>query len=95
MKSLYDVIKRPLLTEKGAHLKEAENKVLLEVSTSANKHEIKQAIEEIFKVKVEKIATVKVKGKIKTQGRFSGKRPDRKKAWVTLKQGEKLDFIEG
>jgi large subunit ribosomal protein L23 len=95
MKSLYDVIKRPLLTEKGAHLKEAENKVLIEVDTSANKHEIKQALEEIFKVKVEKIATLKVRGKIKTQGRSSGRRPDRKKAWVTLKKGEKLDFIEG
>jgi large subunit ribosomal protein L23 len=95
MKNIYDVIKRPLLTEKGAHLKEAENKVLIEVATEANKHEIKQAIEEIFKVKVEKIATLKVRGKIKTQGRFSGRRPDRKKAWVTLKQGEKLDFIEG
>lgn len=95
MKSLYDVIKKPLLTEKGAHLKEAENKVLIEVATDANKLEIKQALEQIFKVKVEKVATVKVKGKIKTQGKSSGKRPDRKKAWVTLKQGEKLDFIEG
>jgi len=95
MKSLYDVIKRPLLTEKGAHLKETENKVLLEVARDANKLEIKQAIEEIFKVKVEKIATVKRRGKLKTQGRFSGKRPDRKKALVTLKKGEKLDFIEG
>ena len=95
MKSIYDVIKRPLLTEKGAHLKEAENKVLLEVAPDANKLEIKQALEQIFKVKVEKVATVKVRGKIRTYGRFSGRRPERKKAWVTLKQGEKLDFIEG
>lgn len=95
MKSIYDIIKKPLLTEKGASLKEAQNKVLIEVATDANKNQIKEAIEEIFKVKVDKVATVKVRGKIKTQGKFSGKRPDRKKAWVTLKKGEKLDFIEG
>ena len=95
MKNILDIIKRPLLTEKGALLKETQNKVLIEVATDANKNEIKQAIEEIFKVKVEKVSTISVKGKIKTQGKFSGKRPDRKKAWVTLQKGEKLDFIEG
>ena len=95
MKNILEVIKKPLLTEKGALLKETQNKVLIEVATDANKNEIKQAIEEIFKVKVAKISTISVKGKIKTQGKFSGKRPDRKKAWVTLQKGEKLDFIEG
>jgi large subunit ribosomal protein L23 len=95
MKSVYQVIKKPLFTEKGAFLKESENKVLVEVDQDANKQEIKQAIEEIFKVKVEKISTVTLKGKIKRFGRYSGKRPDRKKAIITLKKGEKLDFIEG
>ncbi len=95
MKSIYQVIKKPLLTEKGAFLKENENKVLVEVDPDANKLEIKRAIEEIFKVRVEKVSTIKVPGKIRTYGRFKGRRPDRKKAVITLKKGEKLDFVEG
>jgi large subunit ribosomal protein L23 len=95
MKSLYSIIKRPLFTEKGANLKEQENKVLVEVDINANKLEIKKAMEEIFKVKVEKVATIRVPGKLKSFGRFTGRRPERKKAIVTLKKGEKLDFIEG
>ncbi len=95
MKNVYAVIKKPLFTEKGAFLKESENKVLVEVASDANKIEIKQAVEELFKVKVDKVSTVKVKGKTKTFGRSAGKRPDRKKAIITLKKGEKLDFIEG
>jgi len=95
MKSVYTIIKKPLFTEKGSHLKESENKILVEVSTDANKLEIKKAIEEIFKVKVEKVATVAVHGKWKKLGRSIGKRPDRKKALITLRKGEKLDFIEG
>jgi large subunit ribosomal protein L23 len=95
MKSLYSVIKRPLFTEKGARLKEAENKLLVEVDTKANKAEIKRAVEEIFKVKVEGVHTVKLPGKWKTYGRSQGKRPAKKKAIITLKKGEKLDFIEG
>lgn len=95
MRSLYTVVKRPLFTEKGAHLKELENKVLVEVATDANKLDIKRAVEEIFKVKVEKVATIRTEGKWKRQGRSVGKRPDRKKAIITLKKGEKLDFIEG
>lgn len=95
MKIIYDVIKRPLFTEKGMDIKERENKILIEVNSEANKHEIKQAMEEIFKVKVEKVATVNVKGKMKRYGKYLGRRSDKKKAIVTLKQGEKLDFIEG
>ena len=95
MKSVYSIIKKPLFTEKGNALKESENKILVEVERDSNKLEIKKAVEEIFKVKVEKVATVKVHGKWKRYGKFIGKRPDRKKAVVTLKQGEKLDFIEG
>jgi large subunit ribosomal protein L23 len=95
MKGLYTIIKKPLFTEKGSHLKESENKVLVEVSNDANKLEIKKAIEEIFKVKVEKVSTINRKGKWKRYGKSIGKRPDRKKAIITLKKGEKLDFIEG
>ncbi|MDA8082871.1 MAG: 50S ribosomal protein L23 [Nitrospiraceae bacterium] len=95
MKSVYSIIKKPLFTEKGNALKESENKILVEVERDSNKLEIKKAVEEIFKVKVEKVATVKVHGKWKRYGKFIGKRPDRKKAVITLKQGEKLDFIEG
>jgi large subunit ribosomal protein L23 len=95
MKNLYTIIKRPLFTEKGTSLKESENKLIVEVVRDANKLEIKQSFEEIFKVKVEKVATIKVHGKLKRYGKFSGKRPDRKKALITLRKGEKLDFIEG
>jgi len=95
MKSIYSIIKKPLFTEKGNALKESENKILVEVERDSNKLEIKKAIEEIFKVKVEKVATVKVNGKWKRYGKYVGKRPSRKKAIITLKQGEKLDFIEG
>jgi large subunit ribosomal protein L23 len=95
MKNIYTIIKKPLFTEKGSSLKEAENKVLVEVPKDANKIEIKKAVEEIFKVKVEKISTISVRGKMKRYGKSMGKRPDRKKAIITLKKGEKLDFIEG
>ena len=95
MGSVFDVIKKPLFTEKGMDLKEKEDKILMEVASSANKHEIKKAVEEIFKVKVESVATVNVKGKLKRHGKSIGRRSDRKKAIVTLKKGEKLDFVEG
>lgn len=95
MKNLHTVIKKPLFTEKGAKLKEGENKVLVEVAKDANKVDIKRAIEEIFKVKVEKVATITTEGKWKKYGKSIGKRPDRKKAIITVKKGEKLDFIEG
>jgi large subunit ribosomal protein L23 len=95
MKNIYAVIKKPLFTEKGSSLKESQNKVLVEVSRDANKIDIKKSIEEIFKVKVDKVSTISVSGKWKRYGRSVGKRPDRKKAVITLKKGEKLDFIEG
>jgi large subunit ribosomal protein L23 len=95
MKNLYTIIKKPLFTEKGSSLKESQNKILVEVSRDANKIDIKKSVEEIFKVKIEKVSTINIKGKWKRQGRSIGKRPDRKKAVITLKKGEKLDFIEG
>ncbi len=95
MKTTYQVLVGPMLTERGTLMKEQENKVLFRVAKEANKIEIKNAVEEIFKVKVSRVTTMNYKGKIKRQGRHEGKRPDWKKAIVTLKEGEKLDFIEG
>lgn len=95
MKDIYSIVKKPLFTEKGSNLKETENKILVEVAKDANKLQIKKAIEEIFKVKVDKVATINTIGKWKRYGKSIGKRPDRKKAIVTLKKGEKLDFVEG
>lgn len=95
MKHSYDVLRGPMLTEKGTLLKETDNKVMFKVAKSANKIEIKNAIEEIFKVKVDRVTTMNYMGKTKRMGRYEGKRPDWKKAIVTLKEGEKLDFLEG
>lgn len=95
MKNIYDVLLGPMLTEKGTLLKEKENKVLFKVATAANKIEIRKAVEETFKVKVDSVATINCKGKIKRMGKHESKRPDWKKAIITLKEGEKLDVIEG
>ncbi len=95
MRTTYDVLVGPLLTEKGTLIKEQDNKVLFSVAKESNKIEIKKAVEEIFKVKVARVTTMVCKGKKKRMGRNEGKRPDWKKAIVTLKEGEKLDFIEG
>ena len=95
MKNIYDVLKGPHLTEKGTIMKEKDNKILFKVASNANKIEIKKAVEEIFKVKVDRVTTMNCSGKTKRMGKYEGKRPDWKKAIVTLKEGEKLDFIEG
>ena len=96
MRAAHDVIRRPIFTEKATYLKETANKLIVEVDRKANKIEIKKAFEELFKVKVEKVATINVRGKKKRWGRSSvGRTPAIKKAVITLKKGEKLDFIEG
>lgn len=95
MNSIHDVIRRPLLSEKGNLLNETENKVLMEVARNANKIEIKQAVEKIFKVNVASVHTVNVHGKKKRLGRHEGRARSWKKAIVTIKRGEKLDFLEG
>lgn len=95
MKTLYNVLLSPLLTEKGTKLKEEDNKVMFRVARDANKIEIKKAVEEIFKVKVNRVATINYRGKKKRLGKHEGRRSDWKKAIVTLKAGAKLDFIEG
>jgi large subunit ribosomal protein L23 len=95
MKSPYDIIKAPLITEKSTILKEKENKYAFLVDNRANKDEIKRAVEEIFKVKVIRVNTSYLRGKIKRVGRHSGKTPDMKKAVLTLKEGEKIEIFEG
>lgn len=91
----YDVIKKPLFTEKGTYLKEKENKILVEVDRGANKIQIRDAVERIFDVKVSSVRIVNVRPKKKMQGRQEGTTSARKKAIITLRKGEKLDFIEG
>jgi len=88
--NVYDVIKRPLVTEKGVTKKDAEHTLCFEVEASANKTEIKQAVEKAFKVKVEEVRTSTTAGKLRRRGRFSGYRADWKKAYVRLKAGEKM-----
>jgi large subunit ribosomal protein L23 len=88
--NLYDVIKRPLVTEKGVTKKDAERTLCFEVSPGANKTEIRKAVEKAFKVKVEDVRTSTTAGKLRRRGRFTGYRGDWKKAYVRLKAGEKM-----
>jgi large subunit ribosomal protein L23 len=89
------VLKLPVITEKSTHVKENLRTVAFKVLRDANKIEIKDAVEKIFKVKVQSVRTANFHGKKRRQGRYSGRRPDWKKAYVTLKQGEKMiEFSE-
>ena len=95
MKSPYDVIKRPVLTE-NSYDAMGDNKYTFEVAIDANKIEIKSAIEAIFGVKVESVNTMRVLGKMKRQGRFEGRTAEKKKAIVKLtKDSKKIEFFEG
>lgn len=89
MSNLYEVIRRPIVTEKGVTKKESERTLCFEVLAGANKTQIRQAVELIFKVKVEDIRTTNNHGKVRRRGRFSGHRSDWKKAYVKLKPGQK------
>ena len=89
------ILIKPLVTEKIANLQESQNKVAFVVDSGANKIEIRKAVETKFKVKVKKVATVNLMGKTKRMGKFQGRRPDWKKAVVTLQEGFKIDFVEG
>ena len=91
----YDIIKRPIITEKTNIQKEDANQVTFEVDRKANRVEIKRAVETIFNVNVAAVRTMQVKGKIKRRGRIVGKRKDWKKAVVTLLPGQRIDFFEG
>jgi large subunit ribosomal protein L23 len=90
----YHIIKRPLVTEKSSVQKEASNQVTFEVHPEANKIEIRKAVEALFKVKVLKVHTANFEGKKKRLGKHQGKRSDWKKAVVTLKTGDKIEFFE-
>jgi large subunit ribosomal protein L23 len=90
MPTLYTVIRRPLITEKGMGVKEAQNTLVFEVAEKATKTEVKQAVETLFKVKVSAVRTAIVEGKERRRGKFAGYRPDWKKAYVRLKAGEKM-----
>ncbi len=91
----YDIIRGPLVTEKTTLQKELNNQLTFKVDKRANRVEIKDAVEKNFNTKVQKVRTVQVKGKIKQRGRIIGKRPDWKKAIVTLMPGQRIDFFEG
>ena len=88
------IVRRALITEKGTTLRETQNQYHFEVARDANKIEIKRAIEIIFSVKVGSVRTQQLRGKVKRQGRFAGRRSDWKKAIVTLKPDQKIELFE-
>ena len=90
MSPIHNVIKRPIITEKGLTLKEKDRTLCFEVEDEANKQQIQEAVERLFKVKVEAVRTMVVPGKMRRRGKYSGYRPDWKKAYVTLREGEKM-----
>jgi large subunit ribosomal protein L23 len=90
MPTVYQVIRRPLITEKGVGVKETEGTLVFEVAPAATKTEVKQAVETLFKVKVSSVRTQNYVGKERRRGKFAGFRPDWKKAYVRLKAGEKM-----
>jgi large subunit ribosomal protein L23 len=93
---IQEVIRRPLITEKSTLLREDKNVVAFEVDRRSNKIDVKRAVESQFKVKVAEVRIVNVHGKIRRQGKFFGQRPDWKKAYVRLREGEKpIEFFEG
>jgi large subunit ribosomal protein L23 len=94
MPTLYTVIRRPLITEKGMTVKETQNTLVFEVAEKATKTEVKQAVETLFKIKVANVRTAIIEGKERRRGKFTGYRPDWKKAYVRLKDGEKMpDYL--
>jgi len=90
-----DVLQGPVITEKGTLVNEQGNQVVFRVHPHANKVEIRQAVERLFKVRVEKVRTARQLGKERRVGRHVGRRPDWKKAYVTLAEGQRIDFFEG
>jgi large subunit ribosomal protein L23 len=96
MKSIHDIILRPLiLTEKGETLREEQNKFFFEVALFANKDQVKKAVEKLFNVRVADVNTMVVRGKPGRIGRKATKRPNWKKAIVTLREGDAIEFFEG
>jgi len=95
MRGPHDIIQAPLISEKGSLLAESTQQVLFKVRPDANKIEVKKAIEVLFKVKVVKVRMARYLGKIRRIGRSIGRRPQWKKAYVTLREGDKIDFFGG
>lgn len=93
MKTIYDVLRAPKVTEKSTAMKSENNQVVFEVASWANKHEIKAAVEGLFKVGVDSIRTMVYRGKTKRLGKFVGQRSNWKKAIVTLKSGADVDVF--
>ncbi len=91
----YDIIKRPLDTEKLDRIRDRENKFAFEIDIKANKTEVKQAIEQLFKVKVVDVKTAIVRGKFRRIGKSEGQKSNWKKAIVTLKEGDAISLFEG
>jgi large subunit ribosomal protein L23 len=87
---VYKIIRRPIITEKGLGIKELQRTLVFEVAGQATKTEVKEAVQSIFKVKVDAVRTANFPGKERRRGRFAGYRPDWKKAYVRLKAGEKM-----
>jgi len=95
MEDIYNIIRRPLITEKTTRQKETHSQYAFEVDRRANKIEIKRAVEQLFRVKVKQVNVSRVHGKVKRLGKNVGKRSDWKKALVSLKEGQRIDFFEG
>lgn len=93
--NVYGIIAGPLITEKATLVTEEGNQVIFRVRPEANKHEIKSAVETLFKVRVTKVHTINYLGKGRRVGRSQGRRPHWKKAYVTLAEGNRIDFFEG
>ena len=91
----HQIIKRPLITEKGTGLREGQGQYLFDVDPRASKHQIKLAVEKHFNVHVEVVRTLNVRGKFKRVGAKVGQRSNWKKAYVQIREGEKIDFFEG
>lgn len=94
-RSAYDILRRPVITEKATLMREVENSVVFEVDTRATKAEIKQAVEKVFSVKVLGVRTVHVRGKTARVGRSIGRKRNWKKAYVTLGEGDQIELFEG
>jgi large subunit ribosomal protein L23 len=95
MKEVFGCVRRPIVTEKSNLIKDGANKIVFEVERNANKLDIKHAVQQLFKVAVEEVNVMNVQGKSKRTGRIIGKKQDWKKAIVTLKKGDKIEFFEG
>ncbi|HEX9879015.1 MAG TPA: 50S ribosomal protein L23 [Candidatus Binatia bacterium] len=95
MREPEDIIQAPLITEKASLLVEQANQILFRVRTDANKIEIKDAVETLFKVTVVKVRVNRYLGKLRRVGKNVGRLPQWKKAYVTLKEGDKIDFFGG